>query len=118
MEGQKMYLMKQIFRIQSLAKGFLARNHFYQNIKQTGYLPINKFLKKKFIGYKLNRIGKKYIDQMTKERMEVFSTIQKMDKSIKDTEKLLESFIPNVNKILQQRREKELMMKGHNDKEE
>ena len=37
---------------------------------------MNKFLKKKFIGYKLNRIGKKYIDQMTKERMEVFSTIK------------------------------------------
>ena len=41
-----------------------------------------------------------------------------MDKSIKDTEKLLESYIPNINKIMQQRREKETMMKGQNDKEE
>jgi len=41
-----------------------------------------------------------------------------MDKSIKDTEKLLESYIPNINKIMQQRREKEIMMKGQNDKEE
>jgi hypothetical protein len=36
---------------------------------------------------------------MTKEREEILGTIHRVDKSIKDTEKLLESFIPNMARI-------------------
>jgi hypothetical protein len=44
------------------------------------------------------------MDQMTKERMEIFNNIQKVDKSIQDTEKLLESFIPNMSRLFQEKR--------------
>ena len=36
----------------------------------------------------------------------ILGTIQKVDKSIKDTEKLLESFIPNMARIWNERRER------------
>jgi hypothetical protein len=54
--------------MQKLARGFLARNHFYQSIKDCGYQPQNTSLRKRFIGYKLSRIGKRYLSMMTKER--------------------------------------------------
>jgi hypothetical protein len=44
---------------------------------------------------------------MTKEREEILGTIHRVDKSIKDTEKLLESFIPNMARIWNERRERE-----------
>lgn len=43
---------------------------------------------------------------MTKEREEFLGSISKVDKSIKDTEKLLESFIPNMARIQNEKREK------------
>lgn len=43
---------------------------------------------------------------MTKEREEILGSINKVDKSIKDTEKLLESFLPNMARIWNERREK------------
>lgn len=67
-EGQKTYLMKCIVRMQGLTRGFLARNFFYESLKLRGYQPWNKVLRKKLIGYKLSRIGKKQRDQMDKER--------------------------------------------------
>jgi hypothetical protein len=65
-------------------------------------------MRKRFIGYKLSRIGKKYLTMMTKEREEFLGSISKVDNSIKDTEKLLESFIPNMARIWNEKREKAL----------
>ncbi len=67
---------------------------------------MNGSLRKKFIGYKLSRIGKRYLTMMTKEREEIMGSIQRVDKSIKDTDKLLYSFLPNMPKIWQERRER------------
>ena len=102
----KKYLLNCIMAMQALARGFLARNHFYQRMKDQGYQPKNSNMRKRFIGYKLSRIGKKYLTMMTKEREEFLGSISKVDKSIKDTEKLLESFIPNMARIWNQKREK------------
>ena len=52
-EGMKKYLLNCILAIQALSRGFLARNHFYQGMKDRGYVPQNKDIKKRFIGYKL-----------------------------------------------------------------
>jgi len=43
---------------------------------------------------------------MTKEREEILGTIQKVDRSIKDTDALLDSFLPNMARIWQERRER------------
>ena len=102
----KKYLLNCILAMQDLSRGFLARNHFYQVMKDRGYVPQNKEIQKRFIGYKLSRIGKKYLTMMTKEREEILGTINRVDKSIKDTEKLLESFIPNMARVWNERREK------------
>lgn len=75
-------------------------------MKDRGYQPQNSSIRKRFIGYKLSRIGKKYLTMMTKEREEILGTIHRVDKSIKDTEKLLESFLPNMARIWNERREK------------
>ena len=114
----KKYLLNCIFAMQALARGFLARNHFYQGMKDRGYVPKNTNIKKRFIGYKLSRIGKKYLTMMSKEREEILGTISKVDKSIKDTEKLLESFIPNMARIWNEKREKALQEKNSQKKEE
>ncbi|CDW86376.1 ring finger protein 32 [Stylonychia lemnae] len=117
-EGQKRYLTKCIVRIQCHGRGFLARNTFFDNLKARAYQPITQTLRKKFIGYKLSRIGKKQRDQMDKERLAVIEMVQKVDKSIKDTEQLLESFIPNMARYFQQKREKELQSRGGRKLEE
>jgi len=61
-EGQKKYLTKCIVRIQCHGRGFLARNYFYEMLKGRSYQPQNSSLRKKLIGYKLSRIGKKQRD--------------------------------------------------------
>ena len=55
---------------------------------------------------------------MTKERQSIMDMVTKVDKSIKDTEKLLESFIPNLSKFFQQKREKELESRMKQQREE
>ena len=55
---------------------------------------------------------------MTKEREEILGTIHRVDKSIKDTEKLLESFIPNMARIWNERREREMQERLDKDREE
>jgi len=63
-------------------KGFVTRNAFYKNMKDTLYVPTNMTLKKRFIGFKLSRIGKKQFDQMSKERQGILNMIAKVDKNI------------------------------------
>ena len=41
---------------------------------------------------------------MKKERESIVEMVQKLDKNIKDTEKLLESFLPNLNNVLLQKK--------------
>jgi hypothetical protein len=55
---------------------------------------------------------------MTKEREEILGTIQRVDKSIKDTEKLLESFLPNMARIWNERREKQRLERLKKESEE
>jgi hypothetical protein len=55
-------------------------------MKDTGYKPITDIIRKRFIGYKLGRISKKYIDNMTQERRELLDFIKKIDKNIESTE--------------------------------
>lgn len=72
-------------------------------MKDTGYKPANDLIRKRFIGYKLGRISKKYIDNMTQERKEMLAFIKEVDKNIESTEKLLESLLPNVNRIMKEK---------------
>lgn len=44
--------------------------------------------------------------------------VQNVDKNIKDTEALIESFIPNMNRIFQEKRIKENLQKKNKDIEE
>lgn len=63
-------MIKIIKKIQCVAKGFLARNAFYQEMKDKQYYPKNTDLKKKYIGYKLSLIGKRWREEMAKDREE------------------------------------------------
>lgn len=87
-------------------------------MKDRGYQPVNSNLRKRFIGYKLSRIGKRYLTMMTKEREEFLGSISKVDKSIKDTEKLLESYIPNMARVWNERREKARQEREQQKKDE
>eukprot|EP00350_Pseudokeronopsis_sp_OXSARD2_P004605 CAMPEP_0170550496 /NCGR_PEP_ID=MMETSP0211-20121228/8556_1 /TAXON_ID=311385 /ORGANISM="Pseudokeronopsis sp., Strain OXSARD2" /LENGTH=145 /DNA_ID=CAMNT_0010857081 /DNA_START=112 /DNA_END=549 /DNA_ORIENTATION=+ len=115
MEGQKVYLIKSIVRMQAVVRGFLARQAFYQGMKNASFRPTNPNLRKKLVGYKLSRIGKQYVEQMAVEREGIMKSIQNVDKSIKDTESLLESFIPNMSKLFLEKRQK--MMEKRNEEE-
>ena len=55
---------------------------------------------------------------MTKEREEFLGSISKVDKSIKDTEKLLESFIPNMARIWNEKRERARQERGDTQKKD
>ena len=70
-------------------------------MKDTGYKPSTDIIRKRFIGYKLGRISKKYIDNMTQERMQFLQQIKDVDKNIQNTEALLESLLPNINRMME-----------------
>lgn len=75
-EGQRAFLIDCVTIIQSVAKGFIQRNEFYQNMKDQGYKPAHEGLRKKFIGFKLGRIGKKQFNEMALERRRVLEMVQ------------------------------------------
>ena len=77
-------------------------------MKENGYKPVTEVIRKRFIGYKLGRISKKMIDNMTQERREMLDFIKTVDKNIQSTEKLLESLLPNVNRIMKAKQERKL----------
>ena len=116
-EGQKSYIVDCVKRIQKVGRGFLARNKFYEGLKQTGYMPKQGPLRRKLIGYKLSRVGRKYTEQMNKERQRILGTVKEVDKSIEDTEKLLESFLPNMARIWEDKR-REAREKARKEEEE
>jgi len=80
-------------------------------MKDTGYKPRTDVIRKRYIGYKLGRISKKWIDNMTQERREMLEFIKHVDKNIESTEKLLESFLPNLSKMMANNHEKKLIAK-------
>ena len=95
------FLHSIIVKMQALVRGFHQRNKFYKGMKDSGYKPSTDVIRKRYIGYKLGRISKKYIDNMTNERKELLDFIKKIDKNIDSTEKLLESYAPNMARFMQ-----------------
>jgi len=89
-----------VIKIQSLTRGFINRNMFYDKMKQINYKPINEDLRKQFIGYKLGLISKKQRFEMAEKRIEAGHVVDQVSKHIKNTESLLESFYPNVTRIM------------------
>jgi hypothetical protein len=89
-------------------------------MKDQSYKPKEEGLRKKFIGYKLGRIGKRYIDEVNLERDRVIKMVQQVDKNIKSTETLLESFMPSVGQVMaaRKRREAEKFYREKQEKEE
>merc|ERR1712166_226003 len=75
-------------------------------MKDTGYKPVTSIIRKRFIGYKLGRISKKYIDNMTNERRELLNFIKQIDQNITSTEELLSSYMPNMARMFQQKKER------------
>jgi hypothetical protein len=73
-------------------------------MKDTGYKPVTSIIRKRFIGYKLGRISKKYIDNMTNERRELLDFIKQIDHNITSTEELLSSYMPNMARMIQQKK--------------
>jgi hypothetical protein len=51
--------------MQALVRGFLTRNAFYKKLKDSGIKPKCDVIRKRLIGWKLGRINKKWIDNMT-----------------------------------------------------
>jgi hypothetical protein len=94
------FLQEIVVKMQGLIRGFIQRNAFYKSMKDTGYKPTTSIIRKRYIGYKLGRISKKYIDNMTKERRELLDFIKEIDQNIESTDKLLESLLPNVGKAM------------------
>lgn len=70
-------------------------------MKDHQYKPTTEVIRKRFIGWKLGRISKKYIDNMTQERRELLDFIKQIDHNIESTDRLLESLMPNMTKIMQ-----------------
>ena len=78
-------------------------------MKDRGYKPTHELIRKRFIGYKLGRISKKYIDNMTQERRAFLESIKQIDKNIESTEELLSGLLPNISRMMQAKQEKKII---------
>lgn len=74
-------------------------------MKDNNYKPENQTLKRSLIAHKLGRISKKQIDKMKQERAGVEKWMTKMSNKTKSAELLIEEFLPNVERIFNERRE-------------
>jgi len=85
-------------------------------MKDTGYKPANDTMRRRFIAYKLGRISKKYIDNMTHERKALLDSIKQIDQNIQSTEDLLSSLLPNISRMMQAKQEKKMEKAKQNQK--
>ena len=105
LEGQKKFLIRWLVKIQCLVKGFIQRIKFYDYMKDNNIRPENQKLKRNLIAHKLGRISKKQIDKMKQERAGVEKYMMRMASKTKSAELLIEEFLPNVEKIFNERKE-------------
>ena len=92
-----------VIKLQGLTRGFLARNAFYQNMIDKNYTPGCEDMRKRLIGFKLGLISKRQSNIIRKQREEAGLMVNTVDNNIKNTEKLLESFYPNVQRLMNQK---------------
>ena len=85
----------------------MARNRFYQNMRDSGYKPSNDDIRKRLIGWKLQQITRKQRHAMEQQRRQAGLLIARAAIGIDSTEKLLESFYPNVQRIMQERKQRQ-----------
>ena len=105
-KGQMRFLLKIIVKMQGLVRGFLQRNSFYGMMKEASYKPKVEVIRKRFIGWKLGRINKRYFDHMKAERAALYDRIKDIDKNIESTEALLNSLLPNISKLFKEKQDK------------
>ena len=72
-------------------------------LKDASYKPINDDMRKRLIGWKLQQISRRQRLAMEEHRRQAGLLIEKAANGIQDTEKLLESFYPNVHRMMMQR---------------
>ncbi len=60
-------------------------------------------MRKRLIGWKLQQISRRQRNAMEEERKQAGLLIEKAASGIKNTEKLLESFYPNVQRVMQEK---------------
>ena len=65
-------------------------------------------MRKRLIGFKLGQISKRQSNMIRKQREEAGIVVQTIDKNIQNTEKLLESFYPNVQRLMNQKNLREM----------
>jgi hypothetical protein len=81
----------------------MARNRFYQMLKDSQYKPANEDMRKRLIGWKLQQISRRQRLAMEESRRQAGVLIEKAASGIRNTEQLLQSFYPNVHRIMQER---------------
>ena len=67
------------------------------------YKPACEDMRKRLIGFKLGMIGKRQSDQMDKYRVDAEKLFANTGNNVKATEKLLESYYPNIGRMLMER---------------
>ena len=89
-EGHRILLMRYIVKIQALVRGFLKRLHFYERLKNEGMPLESTLLKRRLIAHKLERISKRRMEGMKKNRANIEGWIKKIDSNIESTAQLFE----------------------------
>jgi hypothetical protein len=72
-------------------------------MKDLSYKPANEDIRKRFIGWKLQQISRKQRHFMDAERRKAGLLVENVQNQINSTEKLLESFYPNVQRIMNEK---------------
>lgn len=74
-------------------------------MKEINYKPECEDMRKRLIGFKLGLISKKRNRLMQEERKQAGILDKSIDRNIKNTEQLLASFMPNVQRAMQKKQE-------------
>lgn len=109
--GQRRYLEHVTIKCQALTRGFLARNAFYNMMIKRQYKPADEDMRKRLIGFKLGLINKRQHYMMQEERKAAGILDKSIDKNIKDTESLLNSFLPNVQRAMDSKKQRSFAMR-------
>lgn len=75
------------------------------------YKPADEDMRKRLIGFKLGLINKRQHYMMQEERKAAGILDKSIDKNIKDTESLLNSFLPNVQRAMDSKKQRSFAMR-------
>lgn len=111
-KGFVAFMKKGVIKIQKCARGYIIRRKFWGDLITSGYQAKSKLFKRRLLGYKLERLGKRWDENQKKKKIVTEQVLSEANKNTGANNQLMEAITnleimrrqnkDNINEIIPQ----------------